>query len=76
MSTKDGRLSDRNGRVNLLGREIVNDLNQFVRTYYWWFENTEIEDPSAKLVCPNCGIDQVPFEERNFQKCETCSIFL
>lgn len=70
------RLLDRNGEVNVRGREVVDQLNQFVRAYYWWFKNTELEEPSAPVACPNCGIAMEPYEGFSFQKCESCAILM
>jgi hypothetical protein len=68
------RLLDRNGRVNMLGREIVVELNQFVRAYYYWFSDAEVDVQNSPSICPCCGDSLESSEGRRFLKCDHCSI--
>lgn len=70
------RLLDRNGRVNVLGREIVDELNRSVRTYYSWFSSTEVDDRNSSSICPCCRATLEWFEGRSLQKCDVCSILV
>ena len=70
------RLLDKNGAVNVRGREVVSQLNQVIRAYYWWFEDTGLADPSAPKSCPICGAILEPCKGRQFRKCEPCSILV
>lgn len=70
------KLLDPRSSVNVRGREIVDQLSHFVRAYYWWFKDTELDDPLKPTTCPNCGAALEPFEERNFQMCDACSILV
>ena len=70
------KLSDPNGRVNVAGRNIVEALNQHIRTYYWWFENTDREDHVPALRCPICGDSLTEVDNRDYRKCESCSVMV
>jgi hypothetical protein len=49
------RLRDPLGRVQLLGLEIVKDLNAHRRAYYWWFEDASVDDFVPLSKCPRCS---------------------
>ena len=70
------KLSDPNGRVNVRGRSIVEALNQHLRAYYWWFENTDRDDYVPASRCPICGESLREVEDREYRKCETCSLMM
>lgn len=70
------RLLDRYGRVNLYGREIVSQLSRFVRAYYWWFRDTELDASLMPTTCPICETELEPVEGRVYFKCESCSILI
>lgn len=70
------RLVDRRGRVNVLGRDIVSELNQFVRAYYSWFHDPELDDSRTPMTCPICEKELEPVERRSYFKCELCSILV
>lgn len=46
------QLLDPAGRVNCLGRELASELNEWLRTYFWWFHDTDDDDATH---CPICG---------------------
>lgn len=52
---------------------IVDALNHFVRTYYWWFEDTDREDYVPAFRCPVCGESLAEVDDRNYRICESCS---
>lgn len=66
------RLEDPSGQVNVSGMELVRELNNYRRTYYWWFQDASADDFVPLPTCPACCAD---FEVR-FGKsvCEGCSI--
>jgi hypothetical protein len=51
------QLEDPLGAVNLRGREIVKELNQFRRAFYWWFVDTSSDDHEPLSHCPLCDRD-------------------
>jgi hypothetical protein len=70
------RLVDANGGVNIAGRECVLQLNEKVRTYYWWFVNHSVDDFIAPTDCPTCGRPLESFDNSNGLVCEDCSVLL
>ncbi len=66
------QLEDPNGRVAVMGLELVDALNQYVRTYYRWFEDASEDDFVPLSQCPRCGgsLDQ----QFACFVCEICSI--
>ena len=66
------QLEDPNGRIAVMGLKLVDALNNYVRAYYWWFEDASVDDFVPLSQCPRCGgsLDQqfVCFV------CEKCSI--
>jgi hypothetical protein len=71
-----GKLRDPNGSVNLNGRNIVQRLNEFIPSYYWWFNDTGVDDYVPPEHCPVCAADLVDLADRDFQKCDNCSILI
>ncbi len=49
------QLENPRGAVNVRGREIVRELNDFRRAYYWWFVDTPSGDCEPLTACPLCG---------------------
>jgi hypothetical protein len=70
------KLSDPNGQVNVAGRRVVEALNQFIRAYCWWFENTDRDDYVPAIRCPICGKSLAEVEGREYRKCESCSLMV
>ena len=70
------RLVDPNGRVNVLGREIVSGLNQFVRAYLSWFHDSELDNSPTPTTCPICELEMEPVEGCSYFKCESCSVLM
>ena len=65
---------DPNGRVSVMGLELVNALNQHVRAYYWWFEDASVDDFVALSQCPRC--DGSLDKRFDCFVCEKCSIMV
>jgi hypothetical protein len=70
------RLSDPNGQVNVVGRDVVKRLNRFVRAYYWWFEDTGADGYVSRQACPVCRQTLAEVEDREFKKCDSCSVLV
>ena len=70
------RLSDPHGEVNVEGRKIVRQLNHHARAYYWWFQDTDVEDYSPPDMCPNCNKLLCQIEDNDRLVCDTCMIIL
>ena len=67
-------LSDPQGQVNREGREIVERLNAIVPTYYWWFDDAEVEEDRRLKECPICNSMLEPYQCRGYRVCESCRI--
>jgi hypothetical protein len=60
--------------VNTRGMEVARKLNQYRRTYYWWFQASGAADFVPHKRCPVCGGS---FQERDeLRICEECSVVL
>jgi hypothetical protein len=70
------KLSDPIGQVNMTGRSLVSRLNQYVRAYYWWFEDTGADGYAPPRQCPICHHDLADVEGREFGKCDNCSVLV
>jgi hypothetical protein len=68
------RLVDPNSRVNQLGLQVVARLNQYCRTYYWWFLDEEARNGPPPARCPRCSGQLAPLFVHLV--CETCSILV
>lgn len=66
------RLEDPAGRVNVTGLALVNELNNYRRTYYWWFQDESADNFVPPAKCPRCSAGL----SRLFRHlvCEACSI--
>lgn len=71
-----GKLRDPNGSANVDGRKIVERLNEFVRTYYWWFNNITVDEYVSPQHCPVCSGTLTEYGDRSFHKCDNCSIII
>ena len=65
------QLEDPNGQVNVQGLEVVGDLNNHRRTYYWWFHEPR-DGFIRRSQCPRCSTSLV--ERFGQLVCESCSI--
>lgn len=65
-------LEDPNGRVTVLGLEVVQELNSYHRAYYGWFQDTTADDFVPSSQCPRCSAGLV--ERFGRQVCDSCSI--
>jgi len=70
------KLREPSGSVNVNGRDIVQRLNEFVRCYYWWFNDTGIDGYVPPERCPSCSGPLSECVDRDLQKCEMCSILI
>ena len=70
------KLRDLNGSVNITGRSIVRKLNQFVRSYYWWFSDASSDDYVPPERCPICSGNLAECGDRDFRHCDSCSILI
>lgn len=70
------KLRDPNASVNVTGRSIVQRLNQFVRSYYWWFHDASVDDYVPPERCPICSDHLEQCGDRDFQQCDNCSIVI
>lgn len=70
------KLASPASKVNVQGRDIVRRLNGVMTSYYWWFNDTEIEEKDPPSNCPYCASPLKDFEERNFQICDNCLILI
>jgi hypothetical protein len=68
------RLREPLGRVNLLGMEIVEELNAYRRAYYGWFEDASVDDFVPLSKCPRCSGQLV--DRFACLVCEGCSIMV
>jgi predicted nucleic acid-binding Zn ribbon protein len=68
------QLEDPNGRVVVMGLELVDKLNQYVRAYYWWFEDASEDDFVPLSQCPRC--DGSLDKRFDCFVCEKCSIMV
>lgn len=68
------QLNDPKGSVNIRGLAIVRQLNHFVETYYWWFQDSEADDYQLADKCPVCFDSLSQNKERGYGKCERCSV--
>ncbi len=66
------RLEDPAGQVNVNGLDLVRELNNYRRSYYWWFQDASVDDFVPLSKCPCCAAE---FGE-SFGKsvCEACAI--
>ena len=71
-----GRLRDPNGSVNTHGRSIVRRLNEYIRAYYWWFNDLNVAGFAPPDYCPLCSGDLEACEDRDVKKCDRCSILI
>jgi hypothetical protein len=69
------RLADPQGEVHRTGRDVVRRLNETVRAYYWWFQDSGDDQPSASR-CPLCGGELLPCGDWPFRKCDGCSLLV
>jgi hypothetical protein len=60
--------------VNRRGIEVVQALNEYRRTYYWWFEDVGDDDFMPHACCPVCGGDLQKRYGRRL--CERCSVLI
>jgi hypothetical protein len=60
------------GSVNVIGLDVVRDLNAHRRTYYWWFEDNSDDDFVPLAKCPVCSGDLI--QRLDKLVCEKCSI--
>lgn len=70
------RLRDPDGSVNIDGREIVRPLNAHIRAYYWWFNDIGVDGYKPPDDCPVCFGTLTTCDDRQFNKCDRCSIFI
>jgi hypothetical protein len=68
------QLENPQGEVNVCGLEIVEKLQLFCRSYYWWFEDASQDDFVPLSRCPRCSGDLV--EVMRSLVCERCSIMV
>jgi hypothetical protein len=66
------QLEDPVGEHNVRGLELVQDLNTYRRTYYWWFQDASVDDFVPVLKCPRCSTELVSCFTHLV--CEGCSI--
>jgi len=66
------QLQDPHGQVNIVGLAIVEELNRYHRTYYWWFQDNTADGFTSISACPRCGGTLVQVERT--AACELCSI--
>jgi hypothetical protein len=67
------RLSDLGGKVNKIGREIVDLLGNTAEAYYLWFQ----EDPDYNIkMCPLCSGSLLPKKGSQFMVCKNCKIII
>ena len=66
------QLEDPESPVNTRGLQAVSKLNEYRRTYYWWFHD---QDAGDSVMCPSCPRCDGPFTA-SFGKfiCDRCSI--
>jgi hypothetical protein len=69
------QLADPQGEVHREGRDLVRRLNETIRAYYWWFQDSDDDHPPADR-CPVCGGELMPCRDRPFRKCEICSLLV
>jgi hypothetical protein len=62
------------GRVQVLGIEIVEELNAHRRAYYRWFEDASVDDFVPLSKCPRCSGTLVLLY--GCSVCEACSIMV
>lgn len=70
------KLTNINSRVNKLGREIQNKINNSIECYYWYFQCTGSDSFIPIKNCPVCGEKLTKFIGSNIlQKiCSNCMI--
>ncbi len=68
------QLQDPQGRVNVCGIEIVQELNGYRRAYYRWFEDASVEDFAPPSKCPRCSRPVV--RRLGSTVCEECSVLV
>jgi len=68
------QLEDQNGPINIRGRSIVQELNRYRSTYYWWFQDQSVRDFVPRVDCPSCGRGLL--KRYRYDVCEPCSIVL
>ena len=45
------------GQVNVNGLDLVRELNNYRRSYYWWFQEASVDDFVPLSKCPRCGAE-------------------
>jgi hypothetical protein len=68
------QLRDPGSPVNTRALEVVEELNQFRRTYYWWFRDEGALDDELSAACPRCG--KAMSTDWGHRICEQCSILV
>jgi hypothetical protein len=68
------QLERKDAPVNVRGLGVVEQLNKYRRTYYWWFQGKNDLDFVSRPSCPRCGQDLLRVFDREL--CEPCSIVL
>ena len=66
------QLEDPGGQLNVTGLELVEALNKYHRTYYWWFQDNSTDEFEPRTDCPRCFADLVPC--MTHLVCDRCSI--
>jgi hypothetical protein len=69
------QLADPQGEVHRAGRDVVRRLNETVRAYYWWFQDSD-DDHAPANRCPLCRGELLPCGDWPFRKCEDCSLLV
>ena len=71
-----GELSNLESRVNRMGRDVVRDLSNARRTFYWCFQDQSVEAFNAFTHCINCARKISPYEDSTVNQlvCEDCSL--
>ena len=66
------QLEDPTTPVNVRGLDVVEELNNYRRTYYWWFHDNKAESFEPPSDCPRCKRELQEFS--GLLVCNQCSI--
>lgn len=66
------QLENHEAPVNARGLRLVEELNKYHRTSYWWFQDTTVADFTPFSQCPRCS-RELGFSF-NKSVCDVCSI--
>ena len=66
------QLENPESAVNVRALQLVSELNAHRRTYYWWFQDTEVQEYRRLSQCPVC--EQDLRQQHGRHVCESCSV--